>query len=397
MDHQNNYFRKSYLLAVLLVSLIASSAHAQSGLASFLDSQFSSLEVFPVASDLHIHQLIWVNDGTGWHSNDISALAGAPVAGQGAAVTSFSDTVIGALEAYYVDANQHVRQLTWSNNGTGWHTFDISGLAGAPNVATGGALTGFVDTMFSQLELYYVATDQHVHQLTWSNNGTGWHTFDISALAGAPNVGTGGRLTGFVDTTFGTLEIYYADRSRHIRQLTWANNGTGWHTNDLTALTGAPLTASKGALMSYLDQVLGSLQVFYVDANQHVRQLGWSNNGLGWQSADISGLAGAPSAAVGGGLTGFSDPLFGSLEVYYTDVNQHVRQLNWSNNGLGWHSADISGLAGAPNAAVGGGLTGFCDTLFNTLEVYYTDVNLHVRQLNWTNNGSGWHTSDIGT
>lgn len=370
------------------------SACLPGGLTSFLDTQFNTLEVFSVASNRHVHELTWSNNGTGWHVNDISGTANAPNVAQRGAITSLSDTVIGALEVYYADINHHVRQLTGGTNPAGWHTFDISGLAGAPNVATDGALIGFVDTFFSQLELYYVGTDQHVHQLTWQNNGAGWHHFDISGMIGAQNVAVGGAVTGFVDTIFGTLEIYYVDTNQHVRQLTWVNNGTGWHTFDLTALSFGPNVASKGALISFADPVLNSLQIYYVDTNQHVRQLSWVNNGTGWHNFDISSPA--PNVAVGGALTGFSDPLFASLEVFYIDANQHVRQLNWTNNGTGWHSFDISGLAGAPNAATGGALTSFLDTLLANLEVYYVDTNQHTRQLTWTNNGTGWHTFDIG-
>jgi hypothetical protein len=134
-----------------------------------------------VGTDQHVYQLIW-NPNSGWAAYDISALAGAPLAAVGpGALTCFIDAVNNAPEVYYVGTDQHVHQLIWAPF-TGWNHNDITAATGAPNVTSSGGITGLFDSINNFLEIYYVATDQHVHQLLWSSS-TSWENNDITQQA----------------------------------------------------------------------------------------------------------------------------------------------------------------------------------------------------------------------
>jgi hypothetical protein len=268
-----------------------------------------------------------------------------------------------------------VHQVWW--NGI-WHTFDVTAATGARNAAAGSALVRQIDTILNHLEVYYIGSNQHVYQLWW--NGT-WHFADVSALAGAPNAAAGTALA--VMTIDRDVEIYYLGSNQHVYQLQW--NGT-WHSADVTAFAGAPNAAAGTPLASQVDTVTNTIEVYYLGSNQHVYQLWW--NGV-WHTADLTVFTGAPNAAAGSPLVSQIDTILNHPEVYYLGSNQHVYQLWW--NGT-WHFADVTALAGAPNAAAGTALASQVDTVTNTIEVYYLGPNQNVYQLWW--NGV-WHTADL--
>jgi len=91
-----------------------------------------------------------------------------------------------------------------------------------------GTLTSFIDTLTSSLELYYVCTDQRVHQASW-NAGTGWHSADINTTAaGSTNILSGGTITSLLDTLASAVDVFYVGTDHRVHELQWKNS-TGWH------------------------------------------------------------------------------------------------------------------------------------------------------------------------
>src|SRR4029077_10585971 len=205
----------------------------------------------------------------------------------GGGLTSFFNTLNPALLVIYVGTDQHVHDLQWSNNGQGWHNFDLTALSGGIAVANGGALTSFLDTISASELILYVGTDQHVHDLEWANNGQGWHNFDLTASSGGMAVATGGTLTSFLDTLSPDRLIAYVGTDQHVRDLEWTNNGQGWHSFDLTGLSGGATVITRGSLTSFLDTLSPDRLIFFVAPDQHVHDLEWTNNGQGWHSFDL--------------------------------------------------------------------------------------------------------------
>jgi hypothetical protein len=141
------------------------------------------------------------------------------------------DTVTGALEIYYIGMDQDIHQLQWSGS-SGWHTFDVSAYTGAAPATIGqGTLTSFINTLSSSLELYYVGTDQHVHQASW-NASSGWHTADITITAGSMNILSGGTITGLLDSLASAVDVFYVGTDHRVHELQWKPS-TGWHDTNI--------------------------------------------------------------------------------------------------------------------------------------------------------------------
>lgn len=305
-------------------------AIAGGSVTNIIDTVTQAPESYFIGTDQHVYQLYW-SATNGWLGFDLSNNTGAQNASPGA-IASMMDTITESPETYYVGTDQHLHQLYFNLNG-GWHTFDVSASAGGANVAANGSLTSIVDTLVGSPEVYYVGVDQHIHQMSW-NSTSGWHNFDLSAMAGAPAASAGG-VTALVDTVDGALEVYYVGTDQHVHQLQWSGS-SGWHTFDVSSYLGATAAvAGLGTLTSMINNISSALEIYYVGTDQHVHQLSWSASN-GWRTADITVTAGAMNIIGNGRLSSLSDTLSTASDVFYAGTDQHVHQLQWK-SATGWH------------------------------------------------------------
>ena len=68
--------------------------------------------------------------------------------------------------------------------------------------------------------------------------------------------------------THHTQHLFYTDNdyaNPHIHELSW--DSSGWHTEDLTAATGAPQSGG-GNLVGYAFEAQGTLHLFYIAGNR---------------------------------------------------------------------------------------------------------------------------------
>ena len=359
--------------------------------ASQVDNATGNLEIYYTGSDAHIHQWTW-NATNGWFNLDLNLNTGSPNSASSGPVSSIMDTLFPRPEVFYVTTtNQHVQQFYW-DSATGWHTVDLTNATGAPAAANSiKSVTGLMDTVTGRPEAYYVGTDQHVHQLYF--DGTTWHTSDISFVTGAPNVASGGNVTSMVNTITNAPEVWYIGGDQHVHEIIW-NSVTGWATYDLSMQAGAPPAALAGGLTILVDTLNNRNEAYYIGTDTHVHQLYWVN-GVGWFTSDMTNVTGAPAAASGSGITSLMDTLTSQLEIYYVASTQHVWQIGWTAP-RGFFTLDVSGTIGAPNAASGTTLTALVDSLDSGLEVYYSGSDQHTHQLQWTT-ANGWRQFDVTT
>ena len=131
----------------------------------------------------------------------------------------------------------------------GWHYNDLTAATGAPLAIF--APMGYVfDAQDTQHIVYqgYIdgqGADGHIHELWWDSNG--WHHNDLTAAIGAPMAFE--APWGYVFAAQGTQHVVYLGLGAggqgidgHIHELWWDSNG--WHHNDLTAATGAPMASA---------------------------------------------------------------------------------------------------------------------------------------------------------
>jgi hypothetical protein len=225
----------------------------------------------------------------------------------------------------------HVHELWWDSNG--WHHNDLTVATNAPAPQAGDAsMAGYVFEAQRTQHVVYMGTDIHVHELWWDSNG--WHHNDLTVATGAPLAYTAG--TGYVFAAQGTQHVFYTglvsgNPDGHVHELWWDHDG--WHHNDLTAATGAPLIASLFSVpVAYVFDGQGTQHVLYQatgtpDTDGHVHELWWNSNG--WHHNDLTVATGAPLANVDSCPQGYAFEAQGTQHVVYSPTDQRVIELYW--------------------------------------------------------------------
>jgi hypothetical protein len=338
-----------FLTCIILFTSVSSSAQSYSSLSNTIDTITASTDVYYLGPDQHVHELLWHTQSP-WNAADLTASANAPVAVQGSSLASHVDTITNSVEVYYIGSDQHIHELWW-NTSSPWQTADVTASANAPNATLGSSLASHADTITNSVKVYYIGSDQHIHELLW-NASSSWQTTDITASANAPNAELGTALTSHLNTITNSSEVYYVGSDWHIHELWW-NTSSPWQTADVTASTGS-LEASGSALTSVINRSASSVELFYIASDRHVHEFRWTPSN-GWQTTDITASAGGADTTAGTSLTTHVDTDVNSLEVYYLGWDQHVHEL-WQTPTSGWQTTDIAFNAGAPNGAGGGAL-----------------------------------------
>src|SRR5258708_5407502 len=212
-EHNSGHaFAMKVLLQLVLVAMWATNAVGQSApnaaagspLAIISDPITTTVDAFYLGSDRHVHQL-WLSSGI-WHPLDLTAAAGAPIAGFGSPLVSISDPITTTVDVFYLGSDRHVHEL-WLSGGI-WHPLDLTAAAGAPNAVAGSPLVSISDPITTTVDVFYLGSDQHVHQL-WLSSGI-WHPLDLTAAAaGAPNAAAGSPLAGISYPIPTTVDVFY--------------------------------------------------------------------------------------------------------------------------------------------------------------------------------------------
>jgi hypothetical protein len=310
-----------------------------------------------------IHELWW--DADGWHHNDLTAAAGAPRSlNDGPAGYVFDAQ--GTQHVLYTGFDLHVHELWWDADG--WHHNDLTADTGAPLV--GSRPVGYAfNAQGTQHVIYQSDSDGHVQELWWDING--WHHNDLTVVTGA--VSAGSEPVGYVFEAQGTQHVIYQgyDDGGYIHELWWDTDG--WHHNNLSAATGAPMCLSDPA--AYMFAAQGTQHVVYVAGEdayhiQGLHELWWDTHG--WHHNDLNAAAGAPPPA-GDDPFGYVFAAQGTQHVVYPGQENpnHIHELWWDTNG--WHHNDLTAAAGAPpvDGLVGNTLAGYAFDAQDTQHVVY--------------------------
>lgn len=222
--HQLWYNGTWHTTDITAASGAVANADSSSGVNTLMNTIGNAMEVHYIGTDHHIYSL-WYNGA--WHEVDHTLNDGAPLAQAGSPLTSALDTIAGTEDLEYVNTSQHVQQLWY--NGL-WHPNDLTVASGAANLASNGGMHTLVNTIVNTMEVHYVGTDQHVYAL-WYNGA--WHSADLTITTGAPAASVASPLTSAVDTVGSTIDIEFVGTDQHVHQL-WYNGL--WNTTDLTAM-----------------------------------------------------------------------------------------------------------------------------------------------------------------
>ncbi len=312
-----------------------------------------------------------------WKLNDLTAVAGAPPAAPGSALDGYQTSFNNQQHVNYIGTDNHVHELVYTNN---WSHNDLTAMAGAPPAAPGSALDGYQTSFNNQQHVNYIGTDNHVHELVYTNN---WSHNDLTAMAGAPPAAPGSALDGYQTSFNNQQHVNYIGTDNHVHELVYTNN---WSHNDLTAMAGAPPAAPGSALDGYQTSFNNQQHVNYIGTDNHVHELVYTNN---WSHNDLTAMAGAPPAAPGSALDGYQTSFNNQQHVNYIGTDNHVHELVYTNN---WSHNDLTAKAGAPPSLPGRALDGYETTFNNQQHVNYLGPDTHVHELVYTNN---WGHNDL--
>jgi hypothetical protein len=330
---------------------------------SLVTSRVGNLQhVFYTASDEDVHELRLVPTGIGsaaWQDEDITKSVGTRGPAAGSHLTGY---VMGVSQhILYIDPAGDVREL-WSEwagqSWTGWHWNDLTLQAQAPVAVQGSSLTSYV--INDVAHVIFVDGGGHLFDLSYAHGAqsSGWKAEDVTALAGAARAPSDTDLTASV--LDGAQFVDYLDGAGHVVQLLRdpadgvlsKTASKGWHPpTDLMVSADAPAAGQRSSLVSLT--VGRTRHLMYVDRGGHPHDL--SNDGSGWQAADIGSRAEAPRADTGTPLV--ASPTDGVERVLYRDRQGAVIELVKGLNG-GWQMGDVTAETGALAPASWSGIVG---------------------------------------
>lgn len=259
--------------------------------------------------------------------------------------------------------------------------------APAPLAAAGSPLHGYFGTDTSQ-HVNYVANDGHVHEL-YANPGSQWYENDLTADTGGVAPAPGTVLTGYWGLD-NSQHVNFIGNDGHVHELYLATGGP-WDDNDLTLNANASLPRGDSPLDGYWQQD-NSQHVNFISADGHVHELYIAPGRSAWEDNDITAASGCPVTATSGS----------ALEAFYgTDTSQHIHFIGtdghvwelYANPGEGWRSNDLTSASGGPLPVSGSPLAGYWQA-DSGQHVDFIDANGHVQEL-YLATGAAWVCNDI--
>jgi cell division protein YceG involved in septum cleavage len=226
-------------------------AAAGSALSSFAMAN-GTQHVYFVADNQHVHQVYYNN--TKWLDEDLTGFTNGALAAAGSALSSFA-MANGTQHVYFVTDNQ-LHQLYYNN--TKWLDADLTGFTNGALAAAGSALSGFAMANGTP-HVYFVASNQHVHQLYY--NYKKWLDEDLTGFTNGALAAAGSALSSFAMAD-GTQRVYFVASNQHVHQLYY--NNMKWLDEDLTGFTNGALAAAGSALSSFA-MANGTQHVFYLN------------------------------------------------------------------------------------------------------------------------------------
>ncbi len=307
-----------------------------------------------------------------WQSADLTVLTASPLPGD-AVLAGYVWSAERTKQVAYVDDQSHIIEL-FVAGGSPWQWADVTALTGAPLAGQRGGLAGYDWLNGQTKQIAYVDGQGHVIEL-FVARGCPWQWADLTALTGAPSPGSA-ALTGYDWPEGGTKQVAYVDDQGHVIELFVARESP-WQWVDVTALTGAPL-ADQSVLAGYAWSAGGTKQVVYRDQQSHIVEL-FVAGGSPWQWVDVTALTGAPLAGQGGALAGY-DWLNGQTkQIAYADGQGHVIELCVARESP-WQWADVTALTVAPPLHQKP-LTGYAWVWGAAKQIAYVDDQGHVIEL----------------
>jgi hypothetical protein len=188
--------------------------------------------------------------------------------------------------------------------------------------------------------VYYVASDQHVHQLYYNNSK--WSDQDLTSIANGASAQPG--ISDISSFAIGDGQhVYYAASDYHVHQMYY--NNSKWSDQNLTSIANGASAQPASGISSFA--ISDGQHVHYVASDQHVHQLYYDNSR--WSDQDLTSVANGASAQPASGISSFA--ISDGQHVYYVASDQHVHQLYYNNSK--WSDQDLTSIANGASAQPG--------------------------------------------
>ena len=274
--------------------------------------------VYYLDDDQHVQELAWVVDA--WSHRDVTLAAGATPADAGSALGA-TTAANGDPRVYYVAGSHNIYELAWEGEQWVHWNLTIENL-GWPATVAGSPLS--VTSAGLDPRVYYLAAGEdglHVHELAWFDFA--WHHNDVTVAAGGLPASAGSSLSSMTISANGDPRVYYLAADQHVHELAWFSDA--WHHSDVTDAAGGAGALSGTALATTTAR--HDPRVYYLDENHHIQELAWV--GSSWASRDMTaGTLGATPARDGGLLTATTSAVDPQRAVLVEDVAHGVLTLD---------------------------------------------------------------------
>ncbi|HLZ63515.1 MAG TPA: hypothetical protein VKR06_41810 [Ktedonosporobacter sp.] len=334
-----------------------------------------------ISPDHHLHELV-VGAGGAWQHADLTTLTGAPEA-TSRFLVGYAWPEEGTKQVTYLGPEGHLYELSVTIGGS-WQFTNLTSMAGAPPAIE--VTAGYSWSAGRCKQVVFVDEDSHLHELSrgWEKP---WKHINLTALTHAP-LPASKRMVGYGWEAGQCKQVAYVGQDGHLHEL-YVEVGARkrWRHVDLSALTDAP--EARDLLVGYEWPQGGSKQIAFVGEDDHLHELSLEA-GQGWRHVDLSTLTGAPLA--GDVLTGYAWPEGQMKQLAYVDQVGRLHELSLE-VGRTWQHVDLTALAQAPLTPITA-IEGYAWSTGHTKQVAYVGNDGTIREV-WIPQGGQWTYADL--
>ena len=103
----------------------------------------------------------------GWHHNDLTVAASAPLPGVNQGMTAYAFEDKGTQRVIYIGQDFHINELWWDSSG--WHHNDLTVAASAPLPSINESISAYAFEDQGTQHNIYVGQDLHTNELWWAS------------------------------------------------------------------------------------------------------------------------------------------------------------------------------------------------------------------------------------
>ncbi|HET9281362.1 MAG TPA: RHS repeat-associated core domain-containing protein [Candidatus Angelobacter sp.] len=344
-------------------------------------------DVYVIGSNNHIYEFY---DSTGvWQSRDLTTLTGAPAAASNSNLANTYNSASGNTRVYYVGSDQHLHEVWCCNNGN-WTTDDISSISwnsSTSNILTNSPLSAYVNNGAYYIDV--IGTNQNIYHM-YDETGT-WQARNLT-WSGAPNAGTGSSVASTFNVAKWTTSVYFVATDQHLHVFTCCPNNGNWGTYDVTSQAGSASILTTSPLSTYIGNNSEWIYAFGTNANEYQM---YDSSGS-WKAQNMT-AAGAPNAASGSSIVSSFNPSTWDTSTYYVGTDLHIHRIECCFNNDNWGTTDITTSSGAPNTLATSTLSLANYTMNNSDSLFAIASNNDIYSYGDTSPTSSWSKIDVSS